>query len=106
MESLPRRVGALLGFAQAAGKIASGEEAARLALRRGKGRLVIVAADASPATQKRFRLLAERMRVPHFVAGTRESLGAAIGKAWRSVVVVMDPGFASTIRRAIDGEEK
>lgn len=96
----------LLGLAQAAGKVASGEDAARIALQRGRGALIVIAADAAPTTQKRFRLLGERMEVPLRIGGTRESLGRAIGKEWRAVVVVQDAQFARAIREAFDGEEK
>ena len=57
------KVISLLGLAERAGKIASGEFAAEKAVKTGKARLIIVAEDASDNTKKKFsdmcKLLAE-----------------------------------------------
>ena len=48
------KVISLLGLAERAGKIASGEFAAEKAVKIGKARLIIVAEDASDNTKKKF----------------------------------------------------
>ena len=48
------KVISLLGLAERAGKIASGEFAAEKAVKTGKARLIIVAEDASDNTKKKF----------------------------------------------------
>lgn len=106
-EQAKNHVLTLLGFAQAAGKIASGEDATRIALERQKGRLVVLAEDAAEATKKRVTLLAERMEVPLVVLRTdRDTLGLAIGKSSRAALVVLDGQFAQAIQRSLSREEK
>ena len=48
------KVISLLGLAERAGKIASGEFAAEKAVKTGKARLIIVAEDASDNTKRKF----------------------------------------------------
>lgn len=106
-EQVKEHVLTLLGFAQAAGKIASGDDAARIALERQKGRLVILAEDAAESTKKRMIRLAERMGVPLVVLSTdRNTLGLAIGKSSRAAVVILDAQFAQAIQRSLSREEK
>lgn len=106
-DQVQKRVLTLLGFAQAAGKIASGETAVHLALERQKARLVVLAGDAADATKKRIVRLAERLQVPIVMLDTnRDALGLAIGKSPRAAVVVMDAQFARAIQRSLDREEK
>lgn len=74
--------------------LASGELAAEQALRRGKAELLILAADASEKTREKFINLAARNRVPAYLMGTRDALGAALGKAHRAAVVIQSKDFA------------
>jgi ribosomal protein L7Ae-like RNA K-turn-binding protein len=84
----------LLGLAQRAGQVASGETAAELALKKGQGKLALLADDASERTRERFLFLVQKAGVPCYGGGNREALGAAIGKAPRSMVVVTADSFA------------
>lgn len=93
----------VLGFAQAAGKLASGEAAGERALRRGRARLVLVAADAGRTTTNRIVRLAEAKGVDWLRWGDKENLGAWIGERPRAVIAVCDPHFARLLRRAIVG---
>ena len=58
------KVLSLLGLATKAGKIASGEFSTEKSVKSGKGFLVLVAADASENTKKKFRNMCEFYEVP------------------------------------------
>ena len=59
------KVLSLLGLATKAGKIASGEFSTEKSVKSGKGFLVLVAADASENTKKKFK--GERSRLPTWI---------------------------------------
>ena len=75
------RVLSMLGMAARAGRIESGEFSTEKAVKSGRGRLVIVAEDASDNTKKMFKNMCDYYKVPLVVFGTKEELGHWIGKA-------------------------
>ncbi len=91
-------VAGALGLAQKAGRLASGDLAVRENLKKGKAVLLLVAEDTSDNTRKELLHLAEKAGVPVVTALTRERLGAAMGKAPRASVAILDEGFAGLIR--------
>jgi ribosomal protein L7Ae-like RNA K-turn-binding protein len=91
-----------LGLAQRAGKLVSGEEAVEAAVRRGRVRLVIIAADASSNTKAKFSNMAGHRRIDYVLVGDKDTLGKAIGKPQRAVIGVVDRGFASLIRGLVE----
>ena len=93
---------AMLGFAAKAGKIASGETGSRAAIVKKRAKMVILAEDAAASTVKEFLLLAEKHEVPLVQLLTMKQIGMAIGKSNRSVLAVMDQGFASQIQKEKD----
>lgn len=93
----------MLGFAQRAGKIASGESAAQAVLRKKKGYLVIVAQDASERTRNDYIHKCEAEGIPFLVTGSRNELGRIIGRSPRTVVVVTDEHFAQVLLNASVG---
>ncbi len=94
---MQERFNTMLGFAQRAGKIASGESAAQAILRKKKGRLVIVAKDASDRTRNYYIKYCATERIPCLERGSQIDLGRTIGRSPRSVVVITDEGFAKAI---------
>lgn len=98
------RATSLLGFAQRAGAVVSGETAVMMSLRRSLTCLLIVAEDASNNTQDRLLSLANRRNIPCVQLGTRESLGLAIGKSPRSAVAIEDTHFARAIQEFLREE--
>ena len=90
-----------LGLATRAGKSSSGDEACRAAIMKGFARLVLVATDASPGTQERFRRLGETFELEFRVFGTKEGLGRFTGKLDRAVVTVNDDGFAGRLKELL-----
>lgn len=91
----------LLGLAQKAGKLASGELAVEKAVRGGRARMVIIAADASDNTKKSYRDLTAYYKVAYHEALSKEQIGNATGKAPRAALAVADAGFAKAISAAL-----
>lgn len=94
---IPKSLEALLGLCQRAGKAASGDLAVEMALKRGTAYLLVVAGDASERTQERLITYASRWSVPCYLAGTRDELGSALGKAHRAAVAIQSKEFANGI---------
>jgi ribosomal protein L7Ae-like RNA K-turn-binding protein len=87
----------MLGLAQKAGKLMSGETGAINAIKSKKAKLILVAADASESARKTYRIQAENHNVEYKEVLTKEELGECIGKNYRAAVAVIDNGFAKTI---------
>lgn len=95
----------LLGLAQKAGKLASGDFAAEKAIVAGKAKLVLVAEDAAEETKKKYRALAEEYQVDCIVAANKIELGTAIGRDFRAVAVILDDGFKKGIQKKLKALE-
>jgi len=91
----------ILGLAQKAGKIVSGDFAVQGALKSGKARLLIIASDASESTKKEYKYLASARNIEIHCVLSKEQLGGAIGKALRAAVVITDEGFIKPIILAL-----
>ncbi|TYP54293.1 L7Ae/L30e/S12e/Gadd45 family ribosomal protein [Thermosediminibacter litoriperuensis] len=87
----------LLGIAQKAGKIVSGQETVERAIFSGKVRLVIISEDASINTRDRFSSLCRSRGVNYIVFGHSEILGRSIGRDGRKVIGVIDRCFSEEI---------
>ncbi|GLB59306.1 YlxQ family RNA-binding protein [Cytobacillus sp. NCCP-133] len=92
----------LLGLANRARKITSGEELAVKKIRNGKAKLVLLSADASANTAKKVTDKCKSFGVPYKLIENRELLGQAIGKETRVVVAVLDVGFAKKLLTLLD----
>ncbi|CAM2890902.1 YlxQ family RNA-binding protein [Paenibacillus sediminis] len=88
-----------LGLAMRAGKVVSGDELVLKAIRSSEAKLVIVAGDASPNTQKKFRDKCATYKVPLVIGFDRERLGTSVGRPERVVIALTDQGFADMIRK-------
>ncbi len=88
----------LFGVARKAGRVRSGATQVEEALARGRLALLLVAADAEPATAAAFEPRARAAGTPVVRFGTKEELGRAIGKELRAVVGVADLGLAARIQ--------
>lgn len=92
----------LLGLANRARKIISGEELTVKEIRNGKAKLVLLSADASQNTTKKITDKCNSYEVPFKIVEDRHLLGQAIGKEARVVVAVMDDGFAKKLITLLD----
>lgn len=92
----------LLGLANRARKIISGEELSVKEIRSGKAKLILLAADASANTMKKISDKCKSYEVPLKLVEDRNLLGQAIGKEARVVVAVLDDGFAKKLVSLLD----
>jgi ribosomal protein L7Ae-like RNA K-turn-binding protein len=97
---MEQKVLALLGFAQKAKKLVSGESAAEALLKKNQAKLIVLADDISANVRKKYTLWAGDQNVPLITGGPKLQLGMAIGQSPRTVIVVTDNNFAQSILHA------
>lgn len=98
------KIASLLGLAQKAGKISSGELAVEKAVKSGQAKLLIIATDCSAATKKSYRDMTTYYNVELYEEFSKEQLGACIGKVYRAALAVIDTGFSTAIKKLLDNE--
>lgn len=99
-----KKMSGLIGLAQRAGKLKSGEFSTEKSIKSGRSRLCIIASDASEATKKRFSDMCTFRKIPFMVCDLdKEELGHTAGKELRSSVSVEDAGFARSIADLTEG---
>lgn len=87
----------LLGLAQRAGKIISGEELVVKAIQTGKAQLIFLANDAGPNLTKKVTDKSNYYNVEVSTVFSTLELSAALGKP-RKVLAVADAGFSKKMR--------
>ena len=92
----------MLGMAQRAGAVKSGEFMTETSIKDGSAFLVIVANDASDNTKKQFRNSCEYYNVPFRIYSDKENLGHCIGKEFRASLAVTGEGLAVKILELLD----
>jgi ribosomal protein L7Ae-like RNA K-turn-binding protein len=92
----------ILGLANRARKIISGEELTVKQIQSGKAKLILLSSDASPNTTKKITDKCKSYEVPLKMVEDRHLLGQAIGKEARVVVAVLDNGFANRLESLLD----
>ncbi|MCM3569061.1 YlxQ family RNA-binding protein [Neobacillus mesonae] len=92
----------LLGLANRARKVISGEELSIKEIRSGKAKLILLSKDASQNTAKKITDKCNSYMVPLKMVENRHLLGRAIGKEARVVVAVLDDGFAKKLVSLLD----
>lgn len=95
------RILSTLSLAQKAGQVKSGEFAVEKAVKEQGACLVIVAQDASDNTKKKMKNMTDFYEVPLYFYSDKENLGRRIGKEYRSMVAVTDPGFSDSIEKQL-----
>lgn len=91
----------MLGLAEKARKVVSGEFSVEKAVKCKTACLVIVATDASDNTKKNFSNMCEFYECDIIFYGTKEELGMAIGKQFRASAAVLDENLACAIKKKI-----
>ena len=94
----------LLGLAHRAGCVASGAMQTEKAILSGRCKLLLVAADAAPETQKRLNIMIETAGTPMLKILSKLQLGTAVGKSPKAAVAINDIGFASSLRRLVSSD--
>ncbi|MEY8524763.1 50S ribosomal protein L7ae [bacterium 1XD8-76] len=98
---MANKVFSMIGLAERAGKVVSGEFSTEKAVKSKKACLVVLASDASANTRKHFSDMCAYRNIPLCIYGNKEELGHAIGKQMRANLAVTDQGFADSIRERI-----
>ncbi|MGT2846780.1 YlxQ-related RNA-binding protein [Streptococcus massiliensis] len=91
----------LLGLAQRAGRIISGEELVVKAIQEGKAQLVFLASDAATNLKKKITDKGQYYKVNVTTVFSTLELSAAIGKS-RKVLAVTDAGFTKKMRSLME----
>lgn len=100
-----QKISSLLGLAQKAGKISSGELAVEKAIKSGQAKLLIIAIDCSVATKKSYRDMTTYYNVELYELFSKEQLGTCIGKVYRAALAVTDAGFSTALKKLLDHEQ-
>ena len=99
------KVLSLIGLATKAGKCVSGEFMTEREAKSNGAYLVVVAADASDNTKKKFRDMCKFYEVPICFYGDKDTLGHAMGKEFRASLAILDEGFARGILKELKKRE-
>ena len=92
----------LVGLSMRQGAVESGSFSAEKAIKAGNAKLVIIAEDASGNTRKEFTDMCTYYHVPFCIFGTKDTLGHAIGKEFRVVMALTNPGLSEKISEQIN----
>ncbi|MFT4400901.1 YlxQ family RNA-binding protein [Bacillus sp. SW14] len=92
----------LLGLANRARKVVSGEDLVIKEIRNARAKLVLLTEDASSNTTKKVTDKCSYYKVPYKKVENRAVLGRSIGKESRVVVAVTDQGFANKLISLLD----
>ncbi|MBO8137050.1 MAG: ribosomal L7Ae/L30e/S12e/Gadd45 family protein [Desulfotomaculum sp.] len=92
-----KKTAALLGLAQRAGKVFSGDVQVRNAISEQKAFVVLLAVDASERTKNDYYHITKARNIPVYEAGTKSELGWSVGKSPRAALAVIDENFARSI---------
>ncbi|HIV75742.1 MAG TPA: YlxQ family RNA-binding protein [Candidatus Pseudogracilibacillus intestinigallinarum] len=88
----------LVGLANRARKITTGEELIIKDIQAGKVSLLLIADDVGDQTKKKLQDKCTTYQVPYMEVDDRYTLGHAIGKSERVAIAILDNGFAKKIR--------
>ena len=94
----------MLGIANKAGSIVTGEESVIYGLQKGKVKLVFVSNDASAATLDKFEKKCFYYHVDCISKYSSDELTKAIGKM-RKIVGITDEGFCNAIKKIMEESE-
>ncbi|MCQ2363268.1 MAG: ribosomal L7Ae/L30e/S12e/Gadd45 family protein [Acidaminococcaceae bacterium] len=88
----------VLGLAQKAGKLVSGDFAVKNAFKEGRVKILFVARDAAAGSRKELHFLAEKAGVPVDESLTADEIGSSIGKGSRISAALLDENFLNMLR--------
>lgn len=91
----------LLGFAQKAGKIVSGETGCLIGVKQKKIYLIVYALDGAKYTMNQIKSLCHKYDILCLPWGSKIDLGNSIGKSPRTVIGILDKDFALAIQKTM-----
>ena len=95
------KVISMIGMANRAQKVISGEESLRQSIREKKVKLIIIAEDASFNTKKRFSNCANYYGIPYYVYLSKDEFSISLGGRIRSVIGIADDNFTAYLEKLI-----
>lgn len=101
---IERKIISLLGLAQRAGKLLSGEAAILSRIASGQIQCIIIAADAADNTREHYQESALNHGIPCFKALSKLELSQGIGKPERAAVAITDSGLAQALAKLLSEE--
>lgn len=93
----------MLGLAQRASELISGDEMVEKALKNHRIHLILLANDASLATQNRYQKLTQLYQVPMIQTFSKYEISHAIGKS-RTICGITNKGMANKFISYVTGE--
>ena len=96
-----KKTQSMIGLANKAGEIISGEDPVRFAIRKNNIKLLIITEDASDNTKKRFINAATYYHIPYFIYLTKEELSVSLGGKIRSIAGISDKEFAEYLTKLL-----
>lgn len=105
---MTNKVLGLLGIARRSGHILIGSDAVKQALANRRAKLILLAQDCSPKTEKECRFVATEFPCPlRRIQADKQELAAALGlQKPVAVVAVDDDGFAVAMQKHCDTDTK
>jgi ribosomal protein L7Ae-like RNA K-turn-binding protein len=104
-EAAERRVLGLVGLGIRARNAVVGVEQVRMASRKGKLALALVAPDASPNSRKKLLPLLEATRVRVVEGPDAAALGSVAGRESTAAIGITDAALARGVRKVFDEDE-
>ena len=92
----------ILGLAQRAGRLLSGDFVVERSMKRQAYPLLIMAEDCAQNNAKKYMHLAKSHQVPLRLVGNKEEICRELGKEMRAVILVNDAGFDKSFLAEID----
>ncbi|MDY3983299.1 MAG: ribosomal L7Ae/L30e/S12e/Gadd45 family protein [Veillonellaceae bacterium] len=89
----------LLGLAQRARQLVSGDFIVEATLKKHKGYLLLLASDCAANNRDKYKQLTNIYKIPLIEVATKAQLGQALGKEQRVVVLLLDKGFSQAIQK-------
>ncbi|NLT47547.1 MAG: hypothetical protein GXX92_03965 [Clostridiales bacterium] len=96
------KIHSYLGFAKRSRNLVSGYNSCIYGIERGKIYLLVLTADLSENTKKKFQALAESCNVQLRIYGTMETMQEMTGEIDRGVYGITDKNLAKAILEEID----
>ncbi|MBP2073167.1 L7Ae/L30e/S12e/Gadd45 family ribosomal protein [Thermoanaerobacterium butyriciformans] len=93
----------MLGLCRKAGKLLAGSFGVEKGIVNLKVCLVVISADASDNTKKKFINLCNRKNIPYLIVGNKKDIGKSIGKGDTAVIGITDVNLSNKL--TIEAEE-
>jgi len=98
---MDRQISSVLSLCMKAGMLKTGDFASEKALRAKEAALILLAADASDNTKKKYVNKAHYYKIPVYIVGCIADLSHTMGVVNRAVFAVTDRGFAANIEKRL-----